>query len=161
MILDNGIIQFSEANEHNIPVNLTLSQINHPEDTQNHNKWKLTAHNYMPRKHDLDNHEIMYEALADAKQELVDLLITHVQPIYQQALNTINKIRGQNQTLDMLSLVPKYHEANAPLFNIEQINCPNCQNPNSVAQERRVTETKQDLMKCFKCDYLWWETYTT
>lgn len=85
MVEETGEISFEEADDANIPVDIWLEQ-----DLET-NKWKLWANNYMPRKARLSG-EASYEALADTREELEDIIKKKIIPLYEVALQKLQAI---------------------------------------------------------------------
>ncbi len=94
-----GELEFSTADDANIPVSIFLSEIEDDDENENANhKWKLTADNYMPRKGRAS--DTAYEATAPTREALVEVIKKYILPLYQTAIANLNAmIEGTNGSL--------------------------------------------------------------
>lgn len=71
-------MQLREANDMNVPVNLTITY------NTEAGQWELEADNYMPRKSRIESGA--YSEVANVREVLELLVLTHVVPLYATAL---------------------------------------------------------------------------
>ena len=84
---NTGIIPIEEADDMNIPINITIS-----ETDENSPAYILTADNLMPRKGYME--QSMYEVEANSREILVELVNKHIVPLYEAALYNL-KTKGE------------------------------------------------------------------
>ena len=94
MIENIGEIEFSEADEMNVPVNIFigLNKDDFGRDDTPDDSWILRADNFMPRK--CLATEGAYCVASDNKEELIELVKKYILPFYQVAIKNIEGIIG-------------------------------------------------------------------
>lgn len=95
MVDEIGDMEFSSADNANIPVDIWLEQEN---EGPYKGKWSLSAANYMPRKAAVGDEA--YKAIADTREELVALIKEHIVPLYERAMSHLQSmINGSGKSL--------------------------------------------------------------
>lgn len=102
MYKDIGDIEFAEADDANVPVDIWLYKITdehtepdngdgfvvEPEDV---GKFMLYADNYMPRKERLCGQAI-FQAVCDTEADVKEIIEKFIKPLYQTALKVLDAI---------------------------------------------------------------------
>lgn len=81
MVIETGVIKFTEADSRNIPVDIMLLFVK--------KHWELTANNYMPRKNRLEERAF---CATGTREELQKLVENHVLPLYQEVVQQVQNI---------------------------------------------------------------------
>lgn len=89
-IENHGEIAFEEANDMNVPLNITLINPKAGVWEEHDDKFVLTADNYQPRRAYV--HETAFVVTADSLEELQELVRKYALPLYQNAIKSINGI---------------------------------------------------------------------
>ncbi len=98
----NDRMEFSSADDANIPVDIWLTK------EADEPRWVLRASNYMPRKECLHPHG--YHAESESREELADLIMAHVMPLYETAVRQLKAIAsGEADSLYYWHDVTKGH----------------------------------------------------
>lgn len=85
MIKSIGDMGLEEADDANVPVNISIS-----EPSESETSWELVAGNYMPRKNWIADGQYRY--LADSREELMQLVQKYVVPLYECALSRLKAV---------------------------------------------------------------------
>lgn len=88
---ENVISSLDEFDDANIPVDIWLHTLTE-DDTEYTDgfRYKLTASNYMPRKQRIEEEAL--SIISDNKEELQALIKEKIIPIYQKAIDVLNKM---------------------------------------------------------------------
>ena len=89
-IEQNGELEFENADDSNIPVSIFVREIDAQEDGDGKFYWEVTADNYMPRRGRCADGA--FNAKAETREEIAELLRVNVLPLYETALAKLNKI---------------------------------------------------------------------
>lgn len=84
MIKQTGEMSLTEANEMNVPVNISIEEPEEPSTT-----YTLSACNYMPRKSFIAQSQYVY--ISNSKEELIGLVEKYIVPLYRTALRTLER----------------------------------------------------------------------
>ena len=90
MLDETGECTFDGADDANIPVNIFISTPEDNEDTEDAGKWSIKADNFMPGKAGIG--QSTYQATADSREELIELVTKYVLPLYTTALQQLNNV---------------------------------------------------------------------
>lgn len=95
-----GPLNIQDFDDANIPVCIFLTEAEIEKDKDPEQDWKfqLTAHNYMPRKDNVEEDALL--VYSDNKEELQQLVKQYILPLYQNAITQLNGIiNGTNDSL--------------------------------------------------------------
>lgn len=94
MIVNNGEYNLEDADDANIPVNISISKVDFDGDERTFEEcelnYQLTASNYCPRKSTV--YENIYCVYSTTLEELQELLKKHVLPLYKNAFDILTKL---------------------------------------------------------------------
>jgi hypothetical protein len=90
MIISEGELNFEDANDMNVPVDIWLENNNdYP------NKFVLTAANYMPRKGIIK--ESSYKVVCDTREEIEEIINKFILPFYTNAINKLKNMAKEGR----------------------------------------------------------------